>query len=186
MLSKIIKTLLCITAMLYSLFFGFSLYHKVTDYQINNQKISYYNTQEDHNNLDLNNEYIGYLEIPKIALKRGFYDIKSPLNDVNKNIYYLKESYLNDHNSMIILAAHRGNSSVSFFDKLDRLDIGAKITLSIYNETYSYRLSDIYDELKDGDVNIYHNKSRHALILITCNKYKKKYQTIYVSYREDD
>ena len=39
-----------------------------------------------------NEEYIALLEIPKIKLEKGLYDIKSSLNNVDKNIQILKES----------------------------------------------------------------------------------------------
>lgn len=133
------------------------------------------------------NSIIGVLSIPKINLERGFYSKSSPLNDLSKNIYYLQESIpLEEENSMIILAAHRGTSNVAFFNDLDKLKIGDTIFLDYKHESYTYILKEIYDEEKDGRLNIYRDSNKDSLILITCNKYKKKYQTIYVSYRKDD
>ena len=68
--------------------------------------------------------YVAILEIPKINLKRGLVDKNSYLNNVDRNIYTLKETtYPNDENvSHILLASHSGNSSVSFFRNLIRLD----------------------------------------------------------------
>ena len=40
--------------------------------------------------------YIAILEIPKINLKRGLFEKTSPQNNVNKNIYILKETTLPD------------------------------------------------------------------------------------------
>lgn len=64
--------------------------------------------------------YIGILEIPKINLKRGLVDKNSSSNNVNKNIYTVKETSFPDEkiNSHIILAAHSGNSYVSFLEIL--------------------------------------------------------------------
>lgn len=132
-------------------------------------------------------QYIGILSIPKINLKRGFYSKESKLNTLNKNIYYLKESIpLEEKNSMIILAAHRGRSAIAFFNDLEKLTQGDEIYLDYQNNKYTYILTEIYDELKDGRLNIYRDDTKDSLILITCNKYKKKYQTIYVSYRKED
>ena len=53
------------------------------------------------------NYYIGYLEIPKINLKRGFVNPNSPDNDVSKNIQIIKSSDMPDVNKgNFILAAH--------------------------------------------------------------------------------
>ena len=87
---------------------------------------------------------------------------------------------------MIILAAHRGSSPVAFFNELEHLTIGDEIFLNYQNKQYTYILTEIYDELKDGYLNIYRNEKLDSVILITCNKYTKKYQTIYVSYRKED
>ncbi len=149
----------------------------------NQRSISLY-----YHNETLNQEQIiGVLTIPKINLKRGFYNKESKLNTLNKNIYYLKESIpLEESNSMMILAAHRGSSKVAFFNDLDKLTIDDIIYLDYHHQEYTYILKEIYDEEKDGHLNIYRDSNKDSLILITCNKYKKKYQTIYVSYRKDD
>lgn len=131
--------------------------------------------------------YVGILSIPKIKLQRGFFAKESPLNTLSKNIYYLKESIpLEEENSMIILAAHRGSSKVAFFNELEHLIIGDEIFLNYQDKQYTYILTEIYDEPKDGYLNIYRDETRDSLILITCNKYLHKYQTIYVSYRKED
>ena len=69
--------------------------------------------------------YIGVLEIPKINLKKGIVDKTSASNNVNKNIYTLKETTLPDEqiNSHIILAGHSGNSYISFFKNLKKLSL---------------------------------------------------------------
>ena len=150
------------------------------------QIISYYQ-EEDNKIFSEEEKYLGLVEIPKINLKRGFYDKNSKLNTLSKNIYYLKESIpLEYNNSMIILAAHRGNSKISFFNDLDKLTIGDEIILSYKNKEYKYILSNKYDELKDGHLNIFRDATKDSLILITCNKNRLKYQTIYFSYRKED
>jgi len=66
--------------------------------------------------------YIAILEIPSIGLKRGFVDYGSTYNNVKYNIQVIEHSEMPDvENSNLILAAHNGTSSVSFFDDLDKL-----------------------------------------------------------------
>lgn len=147
--------------------------------------LSFYKEKEENHFRD--DEYIGVLSIPDINLERGFYSINSPQNSLSKNILFLKESIIDskDENT-IILAAHRGNSKVSFFNDLDKLKLGCLIKLNYENKEYTYTLEYKYDEIKDGHLNIYRDKNKSSLVLITCNKIRKKYQTIYVAYRRDD
>ena len=81
--------------------------------------------------------YIAILEIPKINLKRGLFEKTSSQNNVNKNIYILKETTLPDEqvNSHILLAGHSGNSYVSFFRNLKQLNMNDKIGTAIIRNT---------------------------------------------------
>ena len=185
MLNRIFLTFISLFIVLTSFYLGYNVIDKKEKMNENVQKIlAYY--QEDNDSFTDEEKYIGILEIPSINLKRGFYDKTSKLNVLNKNIYYLNESIsLENKNSMIILAAHRGNSSVSFFNDLDKLLIGNEIILNFKNKEYKYVFTNKYNELKDGRLNIYRDEEKDSLILITCNKRRSKYQTIYVSYRKE-
>ena len=83
-------------------------------------------------------EYIAVLEIPSINLKKGIVSISSNKNNVNKNVYMLKETILpNDNNtSHIILASHSGNSSISFFKDLNK--VIKKDIIYFYYNNYKY------------------------------------------------
>ena len=53
--------------------------------------------------------YIGYLEIPKLGFRRGFYNIDSALNTVEANIEVIKGSSMPDvENGNLIIAGHSG------------------------------------------------------------------------------
>ena len=55
------------------------------------------------------NDYIGYLNIPKINLTKGFLDYRSTENDVEKNILVVDGSNYPDTNKgNLILAGHSG------------------------------------------------------------------------------
>lgn len=183
MLRKVLFSIIPISIFLVSILYSKNILDKEEIKYTNKENILVY-YQDQKKTID---QYIGILDIPKINLKRGFYPKESHLNTLSKNIYYLQESIpLEENNSMMILAAHRGSSSVAFFDDLEDLQIGDEIYLDYQNNKYTYILKEIYDELKDGHLNIYRDDTKDSLILITCNKYKKKYQTIYVSYRKED
>lgn len=190
MLNKIVLTLLSAITLTFSLLYAYNTVEKITVEKTNTEKVLNYYQESSHKKVvDKKSEedYLGILHIPSINLTRGFYKQTSSLNNVNKNIYYVKESIpLEYSSSMLILAAHRGNSKVSFFNDLDKLNLGSTIYLDYKGKRYTYILSNKYDELKDGHLNIIRKKNKDSLVLITCNKTKKKYQTIYVSYRKED
>lgn len=125
--------------------------------------------------------YIGILEIPKINLKKGLVDKNSPSNNVNKNIYTLKETTLPDEriNSHIILASHSGNSYISYFKNLKKLDMKDKIYFYYKNVKYIYEISNKYEIDKTGTTELkITNKS--DITLITCISGTNK-QVVYVA-----
>ena len=128
-----------------------------------------------------NNNYIAVLEIPKINLKRGLVDKTSFKNNVNKNIYILKETTLPDEqvNSHIILAAHSGNSHVSFFKNVKKLDMKDKIYFYYKNIKYIYEVSNKYEIRKTGTANIKLTNTSD-ITLITCISGTNK-QVVYVA-----
>ena len=69
--------------------------------------------------------YIGVLEIPKIDLRKGLYDINSRYNTVSRNVMILSPSdYPDVDKGNFILAAHSGNGYLSFFRNLYKLSEG--------------------------------------------------------------
>ena len=95
--------------------------------------------------------YVAVLEIPKINLKKGLYNYNSIYNDVDKNIEILDNSKMpNKENSILILASHSGNSSVSYFKNLDKLLNGDSVIVYYNNVKYYYRIIDIYLEKKNA------------------------------------
>lgn len=129
----------------------------------------------------INYNYIGYLDIPKINLKRGFVSLNSKYNSISYNVMLIKESSMPDvKNGNLILAAHRGNSSVSFFDKLYKLNLGDEANVTYNDKIYTYKLVNTYLEAKDGTIAIYRDENKTTLTLITCTRGDKKTQTVFI------
>ncbi len=143
---------------------------------INEEKIDAYLVSQ--NEKIEEDEYIGFLNIPTINLKRGFYSISSNLNNVNKNIQVIAD----DMDKILILAAHRGNSKVSFFQNLEKMSLGDEINLDYKHKTYHYRLYYKYYEDKDGNLAIKYDNTKNTLVLITCVRELKDKQVVYVAY----
>lgn len=125
--------------------------------------------------------YVGYLNIPKIDLKRGFTDINSKYNKVSKNIYvHPSSSYPDVKNGNLILASHSGTSSISFFKNLYKLELDDDIYVNYNNKDYHYKITNIYTDLKNGNISIRRNKNKTSITLITCTKNDKTTQTVYI------
>ena len=125
--------------------------------------------------------YIGYLEVPVISLKRGFLSLDSKYNSIKYNVQLIKGSTMpNVENSNLILAAHRGNSSISYFHNLYKLELGNEAIIHYNNIKYTYKLVDMYLEDKDGTVAIKRNGHVKGLTLITCTKEDSTKQSIYI------
>ena len=136
---------------------------------------------EETTTLLINYNYIGYLDIPKINLKRGFVSLNSKYNSISYNVMLIKGSSMPDvKNGNLILAAHRGNSSVSFFDKLYKLNLGDEANVTYNDKLYTYKLVNTYLEAKDGTIAIYRDENKTTLTLITCTRGDKKTQTVFI------
>lgn len=125
-----------------------------------------------------NNQTINYsmvLEIPKINLKKGLYDKKSKYNSVEYNIQILKESDMpNVVNGNLILASHRGNSSVSYFNNLYKLSNGNQVYVYYNNVKYIYEITNMYEVEKTGTITIHRDRDETVIVLITCKKNENK------------
>ena len=125
--------------------------------------------------------FSGILEIPKINLKNGFYDLNSIYNNVDSNVTVINGStYPGDENNNLILAAHSGNCSYCYFDKLYKLQLGDQAYLQYENKRYAYKIVDIYEVEKDGTVAIYRDYNKNCLTLITCTRNSNTKQTVYI------
>lgn len=138
--------------------------------------------EEDINEPESINYYVGTLEIPKINFKRGFTTIDSVHNNLNENIQVISPSdYPDVENGNFILAGHSGNTAISFFNKLDQLVVGDIAVINYKNQRYTYEIIDIYTQPKIGVVSIKRKVDATTLTLITCTKGDKNTQTIYIA-----
>lgn len=137
------------------------------------------------NNINTNKKieednFIAVLEIPKISLKKG---LSLDNNNINYNIEIVSDStFPNEENSNLVLAAHSGNSKISFFKNLYKLTIGDEVYIYYDGIKYEFVIYDIYDVLKDGTVEIKRYQNKKTITLVTCKKNSNNYQTVYIGY----
>lgn len=128
-----------------------------------------------------NYNYIGVLEIPKINIKRGFLNIKDKGNNVNKNLQVIKGSDMpNVKNGNLIIAAHSGNSYISYFKNLHKLSNDDVAYVYFNNIKYTYKVVGKYDAEKNGKVTIHRDNKKNTLTLITCSQTDKTKQIVYI------
>ena len=126
--------------------------------------------------------YIGYLEIPKIKFRRGFYNITSKLNTVEANIEIIKGSDMPDvTNGNLIIAGHSGTGWKAFFKNLYKLEVGDEAIVTYAGINYKYKITNIYKQKNTGTVSIKRNYDKTTLTLITCTKDDSSTQTIYIA-----
>ena len=128
-----------------------------------------------------NYSYIGVLEIPKINIKRGFLNINDKGNNVNKNLQVIKGSDMPDvKNGNLIIAAHSGNSYISFCKNLYKLSNDDVAYIYFNNIKYTYKVAGKYDVDKTGKVVIHRDNKKNTLTLITCSQTDKTKQIVYI------
>ena len=131
---------------------------------------------------EVTNDYIGYLSIPKINLKKGFLDKRSPENDVEKNILVVEGSnYPDKDKGNLMLAGHSGTGWKAFFNDLYKLNKGDIAVVTYKGKTYTYKIVNIYTQPKVGKIAIYRNYDKTTLTLITCTNNDSTTQTIYIA-----
>lgn len=129
-------------------------------------------------------KYLGVLEIPKIYLKRGFYNVGNRYNDIQYNVTMVEGSSLPDVvNGNLILMAHSGDSYISYFSNLYKLGVGDDCFITYGGVQYQYRIVNIYEVLKSGLVRIERDYNKTSLTMITCTKDNDSLQTVYIAER---
>ena len=126
-------------------------------------------------------KFYGILEIQKIGLKRGFYNIDSRYNDIKYSVTMVNGSFMPDVlNSNLILMAHSGSAAISYFEYLYNLGLGDTAYITFKGQKYNYQLVNIYDVPKTGKVKIVRNYDKTVLTLITCTRNSDSLQTVYI------
>ena len=122
----------------------------------------------------VDSEYIGYIYIPKINLKKNLFSINSNKNNIEYNVEVLKETIFPDgNNSIVFLAAHSGTGSNAYFNDLKYLSSNDEVILSYNNTIYKYIVIDKKEVLKNGYITGNRINS-DEIILTTCSDSKGK------------
>lgn len=171
------RNILCCSFLIISfclIFINISDGYKVVEK--NEQAINTYFNVENNNNME--ETYMGILEIPAIHLKRGFYSSSSSRNTVEENITVINRNCLPTEPCNFILASHSGSSNISYFKHLDTLELHDIAIIYYQNNKIIYHLERKTSVLKNGTLTL-PKKNEKMLILTTCNKKDNNLQDIY-------
>ena len=162
-----------------------SLFSEVNDKTQDNTPQNIEQTEEEYVPTPNPNGYLGILTIDKINLQQGFFDKDNENNNVSKNLTFLSPSnYPDEKNGNVILVAHSGTTHIAYFKNLYKLTEGDTAKIEYKGHLYTYKIDNIYNETKDGNVTIYRDTTKQTLTMITCTKNDNTKQTIYIAYLE--
>ena len=122
--------------------------------------------------------YYGILKIPKIELEQGYFAKENNQNTVEKNIEQISLNCHPEENCTILLAAHSGNSNISYFKNLVKLTIGDQAYILKDQKLYTYQLKAIDYQQKSGYIVL--PKNTYQLVLTTCSKKNSQLQEVYL------
>ena len=125
------------------------------------------------NTSNKNNDIYGMIIINKINLKEELFPINSSENTIERHVSILKDST----KELMIIAAHSGIGEIAYFQELDKLEINDEIILIIENNKNTYKVKDIWEEKKNGYINI-NKENKKQLVLTTCSPNKEGYQLV--------
>ena len=122
--------------------------------------------------------------IDKLEINNKIYSKDSKLNNIDENVIIMNESdYPDKENSTVIIGAHSGVGEKAYFKDFDKLVIGDTVTLKYKNKDYTYKITDIKKDDKDGKININYNNKSNRLILYTCYPHDKTSYMVITSLR---
>lgn len=156
--------------------------HTSVDLNIEKENQEYYQNNQEETSFEEGktvNNTISILEIPKINLKQQLSEINSSENDINKNIFVVKETIFPStcKKSHIILAAHSGYNKIAFFKRLPELSKDDIINFYYQNKKYTYKVIRKKEIAKNGTMTL-EVTSSDDITLITCLKGTNK-QIVY-------
>lgn len=134
----------------------------------NNKGNQVNNTKLEKSNSNFKTKYVAILNIPKINLKKGLVMVTKNFKSINYSISIDKNSKFPNEQGNFILYAHAGNSKISYFKNLDKLESNDEALVYYLDKIYSYKVIKKYEIEKTGYFSLNEQYSSHNLILITC------------------
>ena len=124
------------------------------------------------------------LSIPKLAFNRLLYPLGDSRNSLEQNIIFIEGSSMPDQiGGNVVIAGHSGNSKISYFKDIHKLDIGDIFFLKYRGIDYRYEIAKRYLVEKTGKVEVIRDRRKKTATLITC--YGKDKQLVIIAYLKE-
>ena len=175
----------------FSIFFGVYLIlnkylNNYMEKELVKENINNYFSVEEEKIIDEKYNYIAVLEIPSISLSQGLVDINNKYNDINHNVEIMKESSMPDvEKGNLILSGHNGNTNMSYFKDLYKINEDDFIYIYYQNKKYIYKYSYNYEVNKTGNINIIRDLNKTTITFITCKNDSSDMQLVFIGYLID-
>ena len=149
-----------------------------------NQSVSFETKLIDLKKYGLDEDVIGFLEVPKLGVRLPIYLGASWENMKLGAVHLTGTSYpIGGENTNSVIAAHRGDFRTRMFRHIDDLKIGDVLYIKNYNETLEYRAVKmaVIDPVEFDKLTIQENKD--MVTILSCHPFPFDYQR-YVVYFE--
>lgn len=130
--------------------------------------------EENKHNTSSNFEYVAILDIPKINLRKGLVMSTKNFKSINYAISIDKNSKMPDEKGYFILYAHSGNSRISYFKDINKLEKDDITKVFYQGKTYNYKVNKKYEIQKTGSLVLNESYDTNNLVLLTCIHNTKK------------
>ncbi len=138
---------------------------------------SYQHKKIDLSRYGIENNIIGFLEIPKMDIKLPIYLGATEENMKKGTVHLTETSYpIGGKNTNSVLAAHRGYSRTAMFRDIEKLKKGDIIYVENFREKLVYKVKK-YRVIRPTDIkSILIQEKKELLTLLTCHPYRHNYQ----------
>lgn len=134
---------------------------------------SYEQESLDLSEYGIEDNVIGYIEIPKIEITLPILLGANSLNMTKGAAHLTETSYpIGGENTNSVIAAHRGWSWSKMFRNIDKLEIGDKIYIQNFREKLTYTVCDIKIVNPDNISELEIQEGKDLITLITCHPYR--------------
>lgn len=125
--------------------------------------------------------YLAVIEIPHISLKTGIVMSDKTFSSMDRSVSIYPNSDMPDvDGGNFILFAHSGNSRISYFKNINKLNIDDNIKIYYKNSEYKYKVIKKYKIHETDDTPLHKMQNKTIISLITCDKTNSDYRLVVV------
>ncbi len=134
---------------------------------------SYATSDIDLTKYGINDNTVGYLEVPKLSVKLPILLGANYDNLLKGACHMTNTSYpIGGDNTNSVIAAHRGWNTAQMFRHIEKLEVGDRVVVKNFRETLTYEVSEIEIIYPNEVDKLVIRDNQDMLTLITCHPYR--------------